>query len=229
MENDFDRSNDRNSWHATERRRYYDNPANSNYHSGYQPDGDRDYRQQDYDMERNYYRNVGNKPHDLDNIRQGYGMSSFGNAHNEYNELENMERERNQLQRQGYGAGRMGGYSGSAFGGANYSSHGDFGGSEAYGSMSGHGGNADRFVSSSGYGGGYGDSTVRASSDTPHYRRGAAYEREYRGYTSGNKSYGSSFRNTGGYGLSEDNYDRPHGTGDRNMYSSDKRRHYDWD
>ena len=113
------------------------------------------YRQQDYHMEQDYYDSVGNR-RQLENVRQGYGFPGFGRSSEDENYMDEMKRERESRQRQGYGSGRLGGYSGSAFGGANYSAHGDFGGAPHYGSMSGYGGNADDYVSSSGYGGGYG-------------------------------------------------------------------------
>ncbi|MBC5992330.1 hypothetical protein [Pontibacter cellulosilyticus] len=148
----------------------------------YRHDDDQNYRHRDYDMERDYYSHVGNSHHDLDNIRQGYGIPSFGNSSDSrYSEIEEMKRERDSQRMQGYGSGRLGGYSGSAFGGSNYSSHGDFGGSSEYGAMSGYGGNSDHDVSSSGYGGGnYSGQSPRSLRDNENYRYGRGYRASQR-------------------------------------------------
>lgn len=106
-------------------------------------------------MVRDYYDSVSSSRHELDDIRQGYGYPSFRNNAYEDDYVEQMKRERQAQRMQGYGSGRLGGYSGAAFGGANYSSHGGYGGAPEYGAMSGHGGNADHDASSSGYGGSY--------------------------------------------------------------------------
>lgn len=170
-----------------------------------------DYRSRDYDMERNYYSSTRGDGANLGDVRQGYGISSFTGTSDRYNTLSDMERNRNQRE-QGYGTGRLGGYSGSRFGGANYSAHGDFGGSSDYGSMSGSGGNMDRLTSSSGYG--YSNSSGYSDRGQPDYstsnfenRYGAGMGDTYSGttrYSDGNRggsgnSYGSSSGN-GGYG-----------------------------
>ena len=131
-------------------------------HSGRHRDFDRqqdarNYRHRDYDMERDYYESVSSSRHELDDIRQGYGFPGFGSASREDDYVERMKRERQAQRMQGYGSGRIGGYSGAAFGGSNYSSHGGYGGAPEYGAMSGRGGNAGYGASSSGYGGSHPD------------------------------------------------------------------------
>ncbi|MCX2740288.1 hypothetical protein [Pontibacter anaerobius] len=188
------------------------------------------YRSRDYDMEDNYYDNTSNRRHDLGDIRQGYGISSFEGSSDRYDDMRGMQRERRAQQEQGYGSGRLSGYSGSRFGGANYSAHGEFGGGSGYGSMSGGGGNMDDSVSSSGYGGGYGQESVHSNRGIPNYssnRRsgehygysginqgggvgssyggknfggGIGYEGGHAGGTLGSRTYGSSSGNYGGYG-----------------------------
>jgi len=85
----------------------------------------RDYHRRDREMEQHYYQNTRGEHHSLGNIRQGYGFSSFEDAANQAGELDEMRREREALRQQGYGSGRLRGYSGAGFGGANYSVHGD--------------------------------------------------------------------------------------------------------
>ncbi|WP_439883518.1 hypothetical protein ACSX1A_10155 [Pontibacter sp. MBLB2868] len=163
------------------------NRGNANWHEQDDRNSDRfrSYRDHDYEMEQDYYDNVQGERHNLDDIRQGYGYSSFGGSSDRYDEGRRMERERNAQRQQGYGSDRMGGYSGSRFGGANYSSHGSFGGSPDYGAMSGGGGNADDYVSSSGYGGGYGSQSVHSHRGVPDY----SSRKEY-GYSQGSSGYG---------------------------------------
>ncbi|WP_299823200.1 hypothetical protein [uncultured Pontibacter sp.] len=124
------------------------------------------YRNQDYEMERNYHNNEGSGQQSMRNMRQEYEIPQFNSASHGHSPLHDMEREPRDQRKQGYGSGRMSGYSGSAFGGANYSSHGGFGGADRYGAMSGYGGNAANYVSSSGYGGG---------GNGPHPERGFDY------------------------------------------------------
>jgi hypothetical protein len=125
-----------------------------------------DYRRHDSEMEHNYYRYAQGDHHRLDDIRQGYGYSSFERDHDRNDEVSRMKRERANQPDLGYGSGIMGGYSGSSFGGSNYSVHGSFGGSPDYGSMSGYGGNANNMLSSSGYGGGH----LGHNTDDQYYR-----------------------------------------------------------
>jgi hypothetical protein len=153
------------------------------------------YRSRDYDMERNYNDNTRGRQGDLGNIRQGYGISDFGGTSDRYNTVGDMQRERNAQQQQGYGSGRMSGYSGSRFGGSNYSTHGEFGGSERYGSMSGGGGNIDDYVSSSGYGSGYGESSTHSDRGVPNYSM-RSFNSDYGAGTNGSSTYGG--KNYGG-------------------------------
>ncbi|GAA4425142.1 hypothetical protein GCM10023188_05830 [Pontibacter saemangeumensis] len=194
--------------------------------SGYERDDDnsrfRNYRSRDYDMERNYYENTRGDRGTLSDVRQGYGISSFGGTSDRYNTANDMQRERNAQFEQGYGTGRMSGYSGSRFGGSNYSATGDFGGSADYGAMSGSGGNQENYVSSSGYGGGFRDSGVHSDRGVPNYSTrsfgddygagtgsayggenyggGTGYSGGNRGGSFGNNTFGSSSGNYGGYG-----------------------------
>lgn len=109
---------------------------------------------------RNAYDNqVRREHHQLDDIRQGYGVPEFGNKSGS-----------GYQQEQGYNSGRMSGYSGAAFGGSNYSAHGGFGGAPEYGAMSGDRGNVTQYTSASGYGGGenrnaYGQAIRQPDSD----------------------------------------------------------------
>ena len=113
----------------------------------------RNYQRRDYDMENRYYENMRGNQNNLSDIRQGYGVGSTGGSGYGYDSDRNGNRQQqHRQQQQGYGSGKMGGYSGSAFGGANYSAHGDFGGSPEYGNMSSGGGNLNDSASSSGYG-----------------------------------------------------------------------------
>lgn len=186
-------------------------------------DRSREYRNRDYDMERNYYSNTRGDGGNLGDVRQGYGISSFTGTSDRYNNLSDMERNRNQDE-QGYGTGRLGGYSGSRFGGANYSAHGDFGGSSDYGSMSGSGGNMDNLTSSSGYG--YSNSSGYSDRGQPDYstsnfenRYGAGVGDTYSGttrYTGGNRG-GSVGRNS--YGNSQDNGSYGSGRDENTGYS----------
>ena len=198
--------------------------------SAYERDDDnsrfRNYRSRDDDMERNYYENTRGDRGMLGDVRQGYGISSFGGSSDRYNTANDMQRERNAQFEQGYGTGRMSGYSGSRFGGSNYSATGDFGGSSDYGSMSGSGGNTDDYVSSSGYGGGYRDPGVHSDRGVPNYSTrsfgddygagtgstysggnyggGTGYPGGNRGGSFGNNTYGPSSGNYGGHGSRRD-------------------------
>jgi hypothetical protein len=136
-----------------------------------------DYKYRDYNMERDYHNKVRRDSHELDNIRQGYGYPAFRNESTYQNDIEQMERERNAQYQQGYGSGRLSGYSGSRFGGSNYSAHGDFGSGPDYGSMSGKGGNTERYVSSSGYGGG--NSLDSRGFENDRYHKYATSHRNY--------------------------------------------------
>ncbi|TPE46385.1 hypothetical protein [Pontibacter mangrovi] len=165
------------------------------------------YPSRDHDMEDNYYSHSRRRSHDLDDIRQGYGYSSFGSsAGPEHHRREGMERERRA--QQGYGTGRMGGYSGSAFGGANYSAHGSFGGAPEYGAMSGGGGNARHDVSSSGYGGGHSNASMHPDRSThtdrgePNYLGNDRNPRERQSYW----GRGSGRTDRGGYRNEDPNW-----------------------
>ncbi|MCJ8164276.1 hypothetical protein MKJ04_05430 [Pontibacter sp. E15-1] len=142
--------------------RHHPRDGNDNFYrnAAYERDADydraRSYRHQDEDVERNYHQNTRGERDALGDIRQGYGYSSFGGAPDSgrmHNPAGEMQRERRAQQEQRLNSQRPGGYSGSGFGGANYSAHGSFGGSSDYGAMSGSGGNARHESSSSGYGG----------------------------------------------------------------------------
>ncbi|ARS35601.1 hypothetical protein CA264_09200 [Pontibacter actiniarum] len=186
------------------------------------------YRSRDYGMEDNYYENTRRDRRSLGDIRQGYGFSSFGDASDSYeNDMHDMQRERNARYDQGYGNGRLSGYSGSAFGGANYSAHGGYGGAADYGAMSGARGNMEDYVSSSGYGGGgYGHmysnrgvpdfGNSRRSSDEEGYsgrELGNTYtNRYYDSDPGGQRSPGSNRRQRGAS-------DRGYDTGERNFYN----------
>ncbi|WP_162053157.1 hypothetical protein [Pontibacter pamirensis] len=212
-----------------------------------------DYRNRDYDMERNYYENTRGNRGELGDIRQGYGMSGFTGTSDRYDTMNDMERNRSAQNELGYGSGTIGGYSGSRYGGSNYSAHGDFGGSSNYGSMSGSGGDMDDLSNSSGYGS---SSTSYSDRGQPDYtarnfenRYGAGAGSTYgesagntRGYGSGNterNSYGTSYSgNAEGYGSgSSDNTgysgrtildeDRYSANSDRGGYvNSDRNRDY---
>ncbi|MBF9254449.1 hypothetical protein I2I11_14185 [Pontibacter sp. 172403-2] len=154
----------------------------------------RNYQRRDYDMENRYYENMRGNQDNLSDIRQRYGVSSYKGSGYGYDSDRNgnWQQQRRHSQ-QGYGSGRMGGYSGSAFGGANYSAHGDFGGSPEYGNMSGGGGNLNDDASSSGYGSGYQEddnagnyNTYRGQSIHPNYS--GSYDRGgYRNYDPNNR------------------------------------------
>ena len=179
---------------GTENRRDWDRSTRDgdfgrDYENRFRSDRDRneDYRRHYHSLEQNYYDNTQGQHHNLDNIRQGYGYSSFESGNNENlrdsgEEIANrMRRDRERLQQQGYGSGRMSGYSGSAFGGSNYSSHGDFGGSSDYGAMSGDDGNVEDYVSMSGYGGGQGSISTHSDRDYPNYSR-SRFSEQYGNY-----------------------------------------------
>lgn len=85
--------------------------------------------------------------------RRGFGIDdSAGSGYGYDSDRNGNDRTPGNRDQGGYGTGRMGGYSGSGFGGSNYSSHGSFSGNSEYGSMSGGGGNMSWGASSSGYG-----------------------------------------------------------------------------
>ena len=195
----------------------------------------RNYRSRDYEMEQNYYDNTRGEQHTLENIRQGYGFPSFVSSSNRAsgpeNEVENMRRERQAQRDQGYGAGRLSGYSGAAFGGSNYSVHGGFGGASDYGSMSGDRGDMGDYVSSSGYGGGYGSGQGRSDRGVPDFSRRSFgddygdsgmgsgtrgryeghredYGRGSRGVSRNRGTYGHSSGDYGDFDRISDNYDR---------------------
>ncbi|PRY09748.1 hypothetical protein CLV24_11887 [Pontibacter ummariensis] len=187
------------------------------------------YRSRDYDMERDYYENTRRDRHELGDIRQAHGYMSFSDNNlsssggNE--DLEDMQRERRARYEQGYGSGRLGGYSGSAFGGANYSAHGDFGGSPDYGSMSGSGGNADDYASPSNYSSGHGNTYSHPDRGVPNfssrswgdqYGDGGLGQGSRRGDAYGNGRYGRDrdYENSGNKNSSRGNYG--------SAYSSDR-------
>ncbi|HEY4652494.1 MAG TPA: hypothetical protein VIG72_13815 [Pontibacter sp.] len=196
-------------------------------------DRDQDYRRHYHALEDEYDRSVqGNGP-GMSTIRQGYGIASF-EGRDRFTDTgediaQRMRRDRERLQQQGYGSGQMGGYSGSAFGGSNYSSHGDFGGASNYGSMSGGGGNVDEYVSMSGYGGDRGSISNNHDRGVPDYSNRQFGDQYGEGLGSGRGGTGrgnySSFSN-----YSPDNYSSSKGndkyTGYRHQsnsgnYSSD--------
>ncbi|MBB6611706.1 hypothetical protein H7F15_11710 [Pontibacter sp. Tf4] len=178
-------------------------------------DRDADYRRHHHDLEEDYYQQTQRSGPDLSTIRQGYGITGFG-SEGRYTDTgediaERMRRDRERLQREGYGSGRMGGYSGSAFGGSNYSAHGDFSGASDYGSMSGDRGNVDDYTSMSGYGGGYGSAQRSMDRrDTDYSNRSGYNSYSNRGMESGMP------RSVGRY--SPDNYSES--TGNHGSYGS---------
>ncbi|WP_266206076.1 hypothetical protein [Pontibacter kalidii] len=180
---DFDRDTRDGDFGREYQDRYRDgnNPRDFRDRRDFDANRFQNYRSRDYDLEDNYNENTRGRHHELGNIRQGYGFSSFGSNTGRHDEMRNMERERRAQQEQGYGSGRMSGYSGSRFGGANYSAHGDFGGSSRYGSMSGDSGNVDDYVSMSGYGGGH-------SNDSMHPDRSTHSDRGEPNYLGGNRN-----------------------------------------
>jgi hypothetical protein len=197
-------------------RQYQDEDRSDFGRNRYSSDRDKfqSYRSRDYDMERNYNDNTRGRKDDLGNIRQGYGIPGFGGTSERNDTVGDMQRERKAQQQQGYGSGRMSGYSGSRFGGSNYSTHGEFGGSDRYGSMSGGGGNSDDYVSSSGYGGGQGESYTHSERGVPNYSM-RNFNSDYGAGTSGSSTHGG--KNYGGgnnggsmrnntYGSSSGNY-----------------------
>ncbi|MBC5772678.1 hypothetical protein H8S95_01270 [Pontibacter sp. KCTC 32443] len=234
----YERDNYYHSGLGSENRRDWDRSSRDgdfgrDYENRYRSTHDRDeeYRRRSYGTDRNYSDNQSNR-YTSDDLRRGYGVSRLGGYGSRYDDTDyvaRMERDREILQQQGYGSGRTSGYSGSAFGGSNYSSHGGFGGSSGYNNMSGGGGNADDYVSMSGYGGGRGNISVHSDRGVPNYSRsrfgdqygyegisagmgtGSTYGGQNygggTGYGSGNQggswgrdTYGSSSGNYGGYG-----------------------------
>ncbi|WP_276496400.1 hypothetical protein [Pontibacter litorisediminis] len=190
-----------------ERYRHGNNPQDFRNRRDFDANRFQNYPSRDHDMEDNYYDNTRGRQRELGNIRQGYGFPSFGDSADSYKgDMRHMQRERRAQQEQGYGSGRMSGYSGAAFGGSNYSAHGDFGGSSHYGSMSGGGGHMDDTVSSSGYGGGHSNNSMHPDRSThsdrgePNYtgsNRNPLEQQGYRGNSNMHRergSYSSSYR-----------------------------------
>jgi hypothetical protein len=184
-------SENRRDWDRSSR----DGDFGRDYENRFRRDRDRDeeYRRRNHEMKDNYYRNTqGDDNDDLSTIRQGYGIAGFGNEGRFTDTGEDiaarMRRDRERLHDQGYGSGKTSGYSGSAFGGSNYSAHGDFGGSSNYGSMSGGEGNVDDYVSMSGYGGGRNARSQRYDRDNSDYTR-ESYRENY-----GDEGFGSRMR-----------------------------------
>ncbi|AKD05173.1 hypothetical protein POKO110462_22240 [Pontibacter korlensis] len=187
-----------------DRYRHGNNPHDFRNRRDFDANRFENYPRRDHDMEDNYYENTRRDSHSLSNIRQGYGFSSFDDSSDPGNDMENMRRERGALQDQGYGSGRLSGYSGSGFGGANYSSHGDFGGSPQYGSMSGDRGNINTYVSSSGYGGGHSNASMHPDQSThsdrgePNYMGPNRNPREQEGFSGRSRGNSNSDRERGG-------------------------------
>ncbi|GAB3527922.1 hypothetical protein GCM10027443_04990 [Pontibacter brevis] len=200
-------------------------------------DSSRDYRNRDYDMERNYYSNTRGDRGTLGNVRQGYGISGFSGTSDRYDRINDMQRNRSAQNDQGYGSGTIGGYSGSRYGGSNYSAHGDFGGSSNYGSMSGSGGDMDNLSNSSGYGSssysdrGQPDYSTRNFEDRYGAGTGSTYGESagnIRGNSSDNYGYGSRSQGTSGYsGRSILDEERYSSNSDRGGYvNRDRNRDY---
>lgn len=173
------------------------------------------YPKLDYDMEQNYYEHTQGRGHELTNVRQRYGFPGFENSHDENDDrVRHMQRERRAQQEQEYRSGRMGGYSGSAFGGANYSTHGDFGGADRYNAMSGSGGNAEHLPSASGYGSGHSNNSMHPDRSThtdrgePNYFHQDRNPRERRYFEGNNRHQDEYGRRTdrGGYSDYDPNY-----------------------
>lgn len=139
-----------------------DRDRNREYYSHHHDPEEKSYNVNDQ-RERNY--NTGRQQHNF----RDRGSDADRYANTVDNVEQRMRYDRARLQQQGYGSGQMSGYSGSAFGGSNYSSHGDFGGSNAYGAMSGGGGNTDDYISMSGYGGDRGNISNNRDRGTPNY------------------------------------------------------------
>ncbi|MER2997534.1 hypothetical protein [Pontibacter populi] len=178
----YDRDNYYHSGLGAENRRDWDRSTRDgdfgrDYENRFRTDRDRneEYRRRNQDMRDNYNRNVKGDTGGLSNIRQSYGISGFGSQGRFTDTGEDiaqrMRRDRDRLHDQGYGSGRISGYSGSAFGGSNYSAHGDFSGSSDYGAMSGGEGNVEDYVSMSGYGGGRGNFSGSSGRDASDYSR----------------------------------------------------------
>lgn len=142
-----------------------------------------------------------------DNVRGGSGYDADRNGN---------DRKISDRNEGGYGSGRTGGYSGAAFGGSNYSSHGSFGGDSSYGSMSGGGGNMGPFASKSGYG----NPNVNSDRGVPNYginreTTDSASNNTYRG-----QNYGSANSvEKGGNTWEANNYNSASG-GNQNGYGS---------
>jgi hypothetical protein len=187
---DFDRDTRDGDFGREHQDRYRDgnNPRDFRDRRDFDANRFQNYRSRDYDLEDTYNESTRGHRHELSDVRQGYGIPSFGNSSGRHEEVRDMQRERRAQQEQGYGSGRMSGYSGSRFGGANYSAHGDFGGSDRYNAMSGGGGNMERTVSASGYGGGHSNASMHPDRSThsdrgePNYLGGNRNLREQRAF-----------------------------------------------
>lgn len=195
------------------------------YENRFRTDRDRndEYRNRDYTMERDYYKNMQNSTNDMSNIRQGYGVPSFSS--DSYQQTSDdiarrMQRDRDRLRKLSNSGNQDSGYSGSRFGGSNYSAHGDFGGSSEYSAMSGDRGNVDDYTSMSGYGGGYGSTQHSSGRGESNYSNRSNYDR----YS--NRGSGSGMaRGVGRY--SPDNYSES--TGNQGSYGSREYNPYNQD
>ncbi len=147
------------------------------------------------------------------NYRRGYNTPDYVARMEEDREKLRSLSPKNQEQR------NLGGYSGSAFGGSNYSSHGDFSGADEYGAMSGDQGNVDDYPSMSGYGGGRPSQSAGSRNYNERYgNSGSGMDRDNRtgNYSSGNQ------RNTN-YGSTENRYSsRDRNKSDRDNRSADR-------
>ncbi|MEJ8757270.1 hypothetical protein WG947_09705 [Pontibacter sp. H259] len=201
----YERDNYYHSGLGSENRRDWDRSSRDgdfgrDYENRYRTTHDRDeqYRRHSYGTDRHYGDDRRDR-YSSDDISRGYGVSRLGGYGSRYNDTDyvaRMERDRELLQDRGYGSGRTSGYSGAAFGGSNYSSHGNFGGSSDYNNMTGRGGNDEDYVSMSGYGGGRGNISVHSDRGVPNYSRSRFGEQYGYSGSGGGSSYGS--QNYGG-------------------------------
>lgn len=169
----------RRNWDRSTRDGDYGRDYENRFRSG--KDRDREYRRHYRDLEDRYYDSTHRNGPDMSNIRQGYGISSFDDNDARFTDTgeaiaQRMQRDRDRLR-------RMGGYSGSAFGGSNYSAHGDFSGSSDYGAMSGSGGNVDDYTSMSGYGGDRSNVAHSAGRNASYYNRNNYSRDDYDDFT----------------------------------------------
>lgn len=181
---------------------------------------------------------------------RGYGVedSAGGSGYGYDSDRNGNDRTPGSRDQGGYGTGRMGGYSGSGFGGSNYSSHGSFSGNSAYGSMSGGGGNVGWGASSSGYGNqnSYSDRGVpdydmsRLGRDSgsgsnygaTNYSGGTGHENSNRSNAWGERSYGGATENFSGRSMglntsSEDDSYKGYGSNNSRNGSGKSERSYD--